>query len=68
MHALLGRLDRAWDTAAPYSSFGPRQRWVETVRLLQAQGVPVLHGPARWRLGELTVPWEAVAPAGRLKP
>jgi hypothetical protein len=62
VHALLGQLDRAWDTAAPYSSFGPRQRWVETVRLLQAQAVPVLHGPSRWRLGELTVAWSALTP------
>ena len=62
VHALLTQLDRAWDTAAPYSGFGPRQRWVEAVRLLQARGLPVLHGPARWRLGELTVAWPAVAP------
>ena len=62
VHTLLGRLDRAWDTAAPYSSFGPRQRWVEAVRALVADGVPVLQGPARWRLGELTVAWSAVTP------
>ena len=68
VHTLLARLDRAWDTAVPYSSFGPRQRWVEAVRLLQAGGVPVLHGPSRWRLGELSVAWEAVAPAGTLVP
>ena len=29
---------------------------------LRAAGWPVLHGPHRWRLGELTVPWSAVAP------
>ncbi|BEP12693.1 hypothetical protein acdb102_10040 [Acidothermaceae bacterium B102] len=62
VHTLLARLDRAWDTAAPYSSFGPRQRWVEAVRLLVTDGLPVLHGPARWRLGELTVAWSAVRP------
>jgi hypothetical protein len=62
VHTLLRALDRAWDVAAPYSSFGPRQRWVEAIRLLRAQGVPVLHGPARWRLGEITVAWSAVTP------
>jgi hypothetical protein len=62
VHALLRRLDRAWDVAAPYAAFGPRQRWTEAVRSLKAQGVPVHHGPSRWRLGELTVSWAAVSP------
>jgi SAM-dependent methyltransferase len=34
VHALLRALDRAWDVAAPYAAFGPRQRWSEAVRLL----------------------------------
>ena len=38
VHALLGQLDRAWATAAPYSSFGPRQRWVETVAAAAGAG------------------------------
>ena len=29
---------------------------------LRDGGVPVLDGPSRWRLGELTVPWSLVAP------
>jgi hypothetical protein len=62
IHALLRDLDRAWDTAAPYVAFGPRQRWVEAIRLLVVQGVPVVGGAARWRLGELTVPWSLVRP------
>lgn len=61
IHALLGQLDRAWASAAPYAAFGPRQRWVTAVSALRDQGVPVLHGPTRWRLGELTVPWTAVS-------
>ncbi|MBC7372700.1 MAG: class I SAM-dependent methyltransferase [Frankiales bacterium] len=54
--ALLAALDGAWDRAAAYAPFGPRQRWVaacETVDWPQA-------GPVRHRLGELTVPWESV--------
>jgi hypothetical protein len=61
VHTLLEHLDRAWASASPYATFGPRQRWVVTVSMLRDQGVPVLHGPSRWRLGELTVPWPAVS-------
>ena len=50
-------LGRAWDTEA--TPFGPRQRWLATVRRMRDQGWPVLDGPARWRLGEYTVPWPA---------
>ncbi|GIE83532.1 SAM-dependent methyltransferase [Actinoplanes regularis] len=55
VHELLSALGRAWDTEA--TPFGPRQRWLATVRRLRAEGRAVLDGPARWRLGELTVPW-----------
>jgi hypothetical protein len=62
IHDVLQRLDRAWDVAAPYGAFGPRQRWSEAAKSLAAQGVPVIGGPPRWRLGELTVAWSAVSP------
>ncbi|MFA1551355.1 class I SAM-dependent methyltransferase [Actinomadura chokoriensis] len=67
VHALLTAFDRCWATAAPLSAFGPRARWVEAVSLL-AQTHPVLTRPPyggrnRWRLGEVTLPWTAVAPA-----
>ncbi|NEA29390.1 class I SAM-dependent methyltransferase [Actinomadura bangladeshensis] len=66
VHALLSAFDRCWATAAPHSAFGPRARWVEAVSLL-AQTHPVLTRPPyggrhRWRLGEVTFPWKAVAP------
>jgi hypothetical protein len=60
VHALLCALDRAWDVAAPYAAFGPRQRWVAAVGGLRQQGIEVRHGPTRWRLGELTVAWSSV--------
>lgn len=63
IHQFLGRLDAAWAAASPYSAFGARQRWIATVQSLRAQGIPVQHGPSRWKLGELTVPWTHVAPA-----
>lgn len=62
VHALLRDLDREWDRAAPLSSFGATQRFLATVAGLKERGWPVLGSRARWRLGELTVPWAAVAP------
>ncbi len=65
VHAYLQAMDRAWDRAAPQASYGVRQRWLNACAGLQEQGWPVLEGPRRWRLGELTVAWEAVAPGRR---
>ncbi|AEV88765.1 methylase [Actinoplanes sp. SE50] len=55
VHELLRALGRAWETEA--TPFGPRQRWLATVRRMRADGWPVLDGPARWRRGELSMPW-----------
>jgi hypothetical protein len=63
VHGLLGALDREWERAAALAPFGPTQRWMAAVSALRASGVPVLGGRSRWRLGELTVPWDAVRPA-----
>jgi hypothetical protein len=54
VHDLLLALGAAWDASA--SPFGPRQRWLAAVHRFREQW-PVLDGPARWRRGELTVPW-----------
>jgi len=69
VHQFLRDFDRAWDRAAPYSAFGPRQRWLAAVEFLSA-GWPVLRyppggGARRWRLGEATLPWAALAPPGQ---
>ncbi len=61
IHALLSALDHWWAVAAPYTVFGARARWAETVRLLAGQGWRVLGHPDRRRLGELTVAWDTVA-------
>ena len=63
VHRFLIGLDREWARAAPISSFGARQRWIATCRGLRDAGWPVLDGPTRWRLGELTVAWDALAPS-----
>jgi SAM-dependent methyltransferase len=67
VHQFLRDFDRAWDSAAPYSAFGPRQRWITAAASL-SHSWPVLRyppygGPRRWRLGEITLPWAALAPA-----
>ena len=54
VYDLLNDLSRAWDAAA--GPFGPRQRWLDAVRRLRDVR-EVLDTRARWRLGELTVPW-----------
>ncbi|MFF2653761.1 class I SAM-dependent methyltransferase [Streptomyces sp. NPDC058045] len=61
VHAFLLDFDRAWAAAAPYASYGARQRWLRTVRDLSGQW-PVVDGPERWRQGEVTVRWAALAP------
>ncbi|MFD3660909.1 class I SAM-dependent methyltransferase [Streptomyces sp. NPDC058659] len=61
VHAFLRDFDRAWAAAAPYASLGARQRWIRSVRELAADW-PLTDGPRRWRQGEVTVRWEALAP------
>lgn len=62
VHALLAALDRAWARQAPLSTYGATQRWIAVARQLRDDGWPVLGSTSRWRLGELTVEWAAVAP------
>lgn len=62
VHDLMRALDDAWARNAPLAAYGARQRFVATARDLGAAGWPVRGGPGRWRLGELTVDWAAVAP------
>lgn len=63
VHHYLTALDLAWERTVALAPFGVRQRWLATVRALVADGWPVLDGPARWRLGEITIPWSIVQPA-----
>jgi hypothetical protein len=63
VHALLTALDACWDRAAVVAPFGNRARWVESVRLLAADGWPVADRARRWRSGEVTLPWTSVEPS-----
>ena len=66
IYEFLHTFDRAWNSHASLIPFGARQRWVATIETLVAQGVPISDTKARWRLGEVTVPWDVVAPTSYL--
>jgi hypothetical protein len=63
IHDFLRDLDRYWQVNAPLSVYGPSQRWIATAEGMRSGGWPITGTRARWRLGELTVRWDAVAPA-----
>ncbi|GAA1966246.1 hypothetical protein GCM10009776_31480 [Microbacterium deminutum] len=65
VHGFLRALDTEWERAAGMSPFGPVQRWQAALATMRDAGWPLLER-SRWRLGEVTVPWEAVAPASGL--
>jgi hypothetical protein len=59
VHAFVVAWDRAWARAGDVPG---RQRWPAAAAALVDEGWRVARNPARWRLGELTVAWRAVAP------
>jgi hypothetical protein len=63
VHEFLEELDRHWQYNAALGAFGPSQRWIAVAKAMK-ESWPVLGGQARWKLGELTLAWEAVAPSG----
>lgn len=62
IHRFFVDLDRHWTVAAPLQVYSPSQRWIATVRAMKDAGWPVLGTAREWRLGEITVAWDAVAP------
>ncbi|MCW2637683.1 MAG: uncharacterized protein JWQ99_4050 [Blastococcus sp.] len=62
IHQFLQAFDASWAAAAGLTPFGPRQRWVAAVEALGAQGWPLVGSTRRWKHGEVTVRWSAVAP------
>lgn len=61
IHDFVTDLDRAWARAAPLSVYGAVQRWIATAEAMRARW-PIAGGRSRWRLGELTVAWDAIRP------
>lgn len=62
VHDYLSALDVEWVRAVGSVPFGPVHRWRTALDALAAGGWPV-QSRSRWRLGEVTIPWEAVAPS-----
>ncbi len=66
VHRFLADFDHSWAVAAPQSVFGPRQRWIAAVEHLSLTWPVIARPPAggrsRWRLGEATLPWNAICP------
>lgn len=61
IYEFLQEFDRAWLGNSALIPFGARQRWVASVEALQSS-YPIMDCKVRWRLGEITIPWEVVAP------
>jgi hypothetical protein len=62
IHRFFGDLDRLWAVSSPLQVYSPSQRWIAVVRAMKAEGWPVRETAREWRLGEITVDWDAVAP------
>ncbi len=62
VHVFLQDLDRLWRVHSPLAAYGPKQRWIAAAQGMRDAGWPIVGGRSRWRLGELTVAWDAVAP------
>lgn len=59
IYEFLQTFDRAWQAQSSFIPFGSRQRFVAAVEQL-AKTYPVLDNKDRWRLGEVTLPWEVL--------
>jgi hypothetical protein len=61
VHDFVASLDREWTRAAAVAPFGPVHRWRTAMHALDDAGWPLMRRD-RWRLGEVGVEWDAVAP------
>lgn len=62
IHRFLSELDQSWAAHSALAPFGAKQRWIACCQSIFDAGWPVLDSAARWRLGELSIAWSAVAP------
>lgn len=61
IHDFLQQLDRVWQSNSGLSVFSPAQRFSATCQDLIDAGWPITRDPKRWKLGELSVAYEAIA-------
>jgi len=66
IHDFLKEFDRAWLSRATSISLDARKRFVTTIQTLVSQGFPIQESQARWRLGEVTIPWNVVSSTSSL--
>ncbi len=62
IHDFLNALDAAWKNHSAIAVFGASQRWIAVCKDLRSAGWPLVGDQKRWRLGEISVAWSAVAP------
>lgn len=60
IHRYLSDLDREWEKAAGFGAFGSGQRFVEMAKAMLEAGWPIENRPKRWRMGELSVDFQAI--------
>jgi hypothetical protein len=58
----LHTLDKAWKNHSALAVFGASQRWISVCKEMRNLGWPLVGDSKRWRLGEISVDWKAVAP------
>ena len=66
IHDFLKEFDHAWLSHATSKSLDARERFVTTIQTLVSQGFPIQDSQARWRLGEVTIPWNVVSSTSSL--
>lgn len=62
IHNFLQALDDAWRHNSGLSAFSAAQRWQATCQTIADAGWPLVGDRKRWKLGEISVAWHAVAP------
>lgn len=61
IYRYLSELDREWEKAAGFGTFGSEQRFVQLAKAMVQAGWPIHNNPKRWRLGELSVDYKAIS-------
>ena len=62
IYEFLNALDKAWKNHSALAVFGASQRWISVCKEMRNLGWPLVGDSKRWRLGEISVDWKAVAP------
>jgi hypothetical protein len=61
IYKVLQQLDEAWFKTSSTQTFGVRQHWIAAMDLAKQNGLQILDNQSRWRIGEVTIAWEAIA-------